>query len=149
MEIRASSPSEPACARLLSQLDAYLTALYPSDHLHLLTLDELLRPEVAFVAASERGAVLGCGALVRRDGYGEIKRMFVEPAARGRRIGEKIMRFLEQLSAAQGISLLRLETGDRQPEALRLYERAGYRRVGPFGDYAANGSSVFMEKRLT
>ena len=105
MEIRASSPSEPACVRLLSRLDAYLMALYPSDHLHILTLDELLRPEVVFVAASELGTVLGCGALVRRDGYGEIKRMYVEPAARGRRIGERIIRFLEHLSAANGSSV--------------------------------------------
>jgi L-2-amino-thiazoline-4-carboxylic acid hydrolase len=45
--------------------------------------------------------------------------------------------------------LLRLETGNRQPEALRLYERAGYRRIAPYGEYEANGTSIFMEKRMS
>lgn len=123
-------------------------ALYPPEHIHILSVAELLRPEVAFVAARDRGAVIGCGALVRRHGYGEIKRMYVAPGSRGRRIAETILRALEALCASEGLGVLRLETGIRQPEALRLYARAGYRRIGPFGDYAASADSVFMEKRI-
>jgi putative acetyltransferase len=144
--LTASSPSDPSCKRLLSDLDAYLMALYPPEHIRILSVAELLRREVTFVAAHDRGAVIGCGALVRREG--EIKRMYVEPGSRGRRIAETILRSLEELGASEGLGVLRLETGVLQPEALRLYERAGYRRVGPFGDYAANGTSIFMEKRI-
>lgn len=146
IEILTASPSDPSCKRLLSDLDAYLMALYPPEHIHILSVGELLRPGVTFVAARDRGAVIGCGALVRREG--EIKRMYVEPGSRGRRIAETILRSLEELGASEGLGVLRLETGVLQPEALRLYERAGYRRVGPFGDYAANGTSIFMEKRI-
>ena len=75
-------------------------------------------------------------------------RMFVEPRARGKRIGLRILQHLERLASDEGFPVLRLETGNRQPEALALYERSGYRRIGAFGEYAANDASVFMEKKL-
>ncbi len=55
---------------------------------------------------------------------------------------------LEAEARARGLDLMRLETGEDSPEAIRAYERVGYARRGPFGDYEENGSSVFMERRL-
>ena len=148
IEVFGCSPSEPSCVELLSRLDAHLMDLYPAEHNHLLSVSQLLSPEVSFVAARYRDTVVGCGALVRRgSAYAEIKRMFVEPRARGNRIGERILQHLEQVAASEGFTVLRLETGARQPEALRLYERAGYQRIGPFGEYGPSEASVFMEKR--
>jgi GNAT superfamily N-acetyltransferase len=78
----------------------------------------------------------------------EMKRMFVRPQARGQRFGQAILHFLEQLGRNESFVLARLETGIHQAEAMRLYEGAGYRRVGAFGSYADNGVSIFFERDL-
>ena len=149
VEVFGCLPSEPQCLELLTRLDAYLTGLYPPEQNHILSVSQLLAPGVSFVAAHHGGAVVGCGALVRRGrAYAEIKRMFVEPEVRGKRIGRRILAHLERLAALDGFTVLRLETGIRQPEALALYERAGYRHTGPFGEYCSNETSVFMEKPI-
>jgi putative acetyltransferase len=105
-------------------------------------------PEVAFFVARFRGNAVGCGALVRRDGYGEIKRMFVEAATRGHGVGRRLLAAIEHEARALGLPVLRLETGTRQPDAQQLYRSAGFRDIPPFGDYAADPWSVFMEKTL-
>ena len=142
---------------LLSELDAYLYRQYPPEELgteinHILDVAALLQPDVTFVAAWQHEEVLGCGA-IRRGGdaqgpYAEVKRMFVRPMARGQRIAERILQALEQVARAESRQRMLLETGTRQPEALRLYERCGYRVCGPFGGYPPHPLSVFMEKRL-
>jgi len=95
----------------------------------------------------------GCAAVKVVDDvdgpYGEIKRVFVQPHFRGRGISKLLMGELESHLRAQGIELARLETGVHQPEALKLYETLGYDRRAPFGSYAEDPLSVFMEKRLT
>ncbi|HLS87977.1 MAG TPA: GNAT family N-acetyltransferase [Burkholderiales bacterium] len=149
VEIRECAPSEPACRRLLERLDAGLSALYPPEEYDPITLRELLEPHVTFVAARHGGEVVGCGALVRRGSeYAEVKRLYVDPAVRGLGIGKQIMRALEDRGAAEGYRILRAETGTRQPEALALYRRFGYRRIGPFGGYPDCPTTVFLEKRL-
>ena len=77
-----------------------------------------------------------------------MKRMFVLPECRGLRVGYHILSRLESIAVASGIKIARLETGVSQPEALHLYEQAGYVRCGPFGEYAEDPLSVFMEKRF-
>jgi putative acetyltransferase len=85
---------------------------------------------------------------VLNDGWGELKRMFVRPALRGQGVAQGILAWLEASVRERGFAVMRLETGVLQPEALRLYERAGYLRRGPFGDYGPDPLSVFMEKHL-
>jgi putative acetyltransferase len=63
-------------------------------------------------------------------------------------VGERLLAELERRARVDGLLVLRLETGVRQPAAVRLYERAGYARRGPFGDYSDDPLSLFMEKRL-
>ena len=149
LEIAVASPTEPESSALTSVLDDYLRALYPPEQNYLLSVEGLLQPGVTFVVARADAAVLGCGAILRHGReYVEIKRMFVQPWARGKRIGERILRYLEEMGRKEGFPLARLETGIRQPEALRLYEHAGYYRVGAFGDYEPGSLSVFMERTL-
>jgi len=81
-------------------------------------------------------------------GYGELKRMFVAPAARGLGLGRRLLDRIERQARWEGLDCLRLETGIHQPEALELYRSAGYTPREPFGDYAPDPLSVFMEKRL-
>jgi putative acetyltransferase len=80
--------------------------------------------------------------------YGEIKRMYVDPAERGQRIGAQVLDTLEQQLAAEGVRLALLETGAEQAAAVRLYQRRGYRPRAAFGGYPDNGLSVFYEKPL-
>jgi len=80
--------------------------------------------------------------------YGEVKRMYVDPVARGRRLGVALLQRLEQQLREEGVALALLETGADQHAAVRLYERAGYARRGPFGGYPDNGLSLFFGKAL-
>ena len=113
-------------------------------------MEALKQPNVLFaVARDDTSVVIGCGAVVLFDDYGELKRMFVPPAQRGRGVAKAIMAYLETHAVQRNCSLLRLETGIHQPEAHGLYARAGYARRGPYGDYPDDPLSVFMEKKIT
>src|SRR5262249_20688448 len=101
-----------------------------------------------FLAARVEGAVAGCGALLNRSDFGELKRMFVLPEHRGLGIGRRLLEMLEARARCLNLGLARLETGVSQPEALRLYARAGYRQRGSYGGYPEDGLTVFMEKAL-
>jgi len=147
IRVADESPDQPDVRRLIEELDAYQQSLYPAESNHLLDLSSLLQPNGRFaVARSERGEALGCAAVVLMDGFAEIKRMFVSPRARGGGIGRHLLAHVEEQALAGGRRVLRLETGIHQPEALGLYERAGYARRGPYEGYADDPLSVFMEK---
>ena len=75
--------------------------------------------------------------------------MYVEPAARRRGLSKRLLVALEDVARNMGYVALRLETADRQPEAIRLYESAEYHRIEPFGPYVGSERSVCFEKRLT
>ncbi len=81
-------------------------------------------------------------------GYGEVKRMFVAPEARGQNIARAILRCIEDQAAREGLTLMRLETGIHQAAAHALYRSGGYAECAPFGEYRLDPLSVFMEKRL-
>ena len=149
VEIRPLPPTDPAVRRLIAELDRLQTSLYPAESNHLDPIEVLAGPDVTFLAAFVGGEAVGCGAVKRMPGrYGEIKRVFVDPAARRRGVGRAMMEALETDLLTHGIDLARLETGVRQPEALALYEHSGYVRIPPFGDYREDPLSVFLEKRL-
>ena len=149
MRIALESPAQPEVTRLIAALDAYLQSLYPPASNHLVQVAELRGSAVLFaVVRDEAGIACGCGAVMPLPEGGEIKRMYVSPLLRGQGAGRGLLQFLEQQAAERGMRLLRLETGIHQPEALRLYERAGYARCPPFGGYQPDAMSVFMEKRL-
>ena len=149
MNLALESVDQPDVRALIDALDAYQGALYPPESNYHLSVEALMRPNVLFAVARDADrAALGCGAVVLLDGYGELKRMFVPPAQRGRGIAKSIITFLEAHAVQRNCYLLRLETGVHQPEAHGLYARAGYARRGPYGDYPDDPLSVFMEKKL-
>jgi putative acetyltransferase len=156
VHIRPERADHPQVVALLDALDRYLGALYEPKANHILSVGALLAPDVSFFAAWQGDRVVGTGALRRMPGepatggmaYGEIKRMYVDPALRGQRLGARMLAALERAAQAQGLELSLLETGRDQHEAVRLYESAGYARRGPFGGYPDNGLSVFMDKAL-
>ena len=156
VEIQRERADHPQVAALLDALDRYLGELYEPEANHILSVSALLAPEVSFFVARHGDDIVGTGAVRRMPGeidtagqpYGEVKRMYVDPALRGQRIGERLLQTLEGSLRDQGVALSLLETGRDQREAVRLYERCGYTRRGAFGGYPDNGLSLFMSKAL-
>ena len=140
---------EPQQARaLLEASHAMMLELFTPEANHFLSLDALAAPDISFFVARLGTRTVGCGALAIRDGYGEIKSMFVDPEARGTGVAAGLMGQLEAEAVAQGLETIRLETGTLLEAAQALYRRHGFTTCGPFGDYSAHPHSVFMEKRL-
>jgi putative acetyltransferase len=149
MHITFESPDQPEIIALIADLDAYLLALYPPESVYALDINTLTQPHVRFaVARNSEGAAAGCGAIMLTPEYAEVKRMFVHPAARGTGAAKRLLAKLEEAAREAGCPAMVLETGPDQPEALGLYERLGFARRGPYGDYADDPLSVFMEKPL-
>lgn len=148
LQFKVDDPTAADIAPLIQQLDGYLTELYPTGNIHPVSVDELTQPNVTFLTARVDGTPVACGACVRHEDYVEVKRMYVLPACRGLGLGKQLLEALEREVRRTGNTLIRLETGTAQTEALELYERAGYRRCPPFGDHCANPRSICMEKLL-
>lgn len=107
-------------------------------------------PRSAFIIAWLDGEAVGCGAIRPMDNphYAEVKRMYVRPAFRGRGISRRILTDLEQRARDFDYHYLQLETGILQPEAIGLYESAGFYRIPNFGKYAEDDMSVCYQKVL-
>lgn len=106
-----------------------------------------VNPAARFVVATVDGVSAGCGALQPIDDQTvEVKRMYVRPAHRGAGIARRVLAALEDLAVGSHYPLIRLETGSRQPEAIRLYESAGYRPIPPYGPYVHSPLSLCYEK---
>jgi putative acetyltransferase len=105
---------------------------------------------VAFEVADDgTEQAVGCGGLRTLDpSHGEIKRMYVVPDRRGTGVSTAILSALEGEARGRGWARLVLETGDQQPDAMRLYEREGYTRIPNFGYYADSALSICYEKAL-
>lgn len=145
---RKASPHEPGATALLQASHAYLQSLYPPEDNYFLSIDALAEPHITFIVAEQNGQTIGCAALANKGPYGEVKSMFTTPAARGDGTGAALMDALETEARTLSLSMMKLETGDDLYPAHRLYERHGFTRCGPFGDYPASIHSVFMEKQL-
>ena len=147
VKMHLESPLHKDIVEMLEALDLYLASLYPPSSNHLLSVESLAGENIRFLVARVEGRAVGCGALVLdKHGYGEIKRMYVNPQYRGFGIGDGILRNLERLAVEEGQGIVRLETGVDQPAALQLYRKAGYTECEPFGDYTPDPLSIFMEK---
>jgi putative acetyltransferase len=147
--VNAETPDQPEVRDMLARLDAYCAALYPAESNHLMDIASLMQGDVLFLVARDvDGAAVGCAALVNQQEYGEVKRMFVDERKRGLGTGRKLLEHLVMFARMSGLSVLRLETGIHQPEAIGLYERLGFERRAPFGDYREDPLSLFMEMRL-
>jgi putative acetyltransferase len=147
-QIAAEDPDGADVVALLRLADDWYATLYPAESNHLLDIAALRQPGTTFFAARESGRLLGFGAVSERGDYAEIKRMYVAAAARGRKLGRRLLDRLEAHALTRGIRCFRLETGIRQPEAIALYRRAGYRDIPPFGNYRPDPLSLFLEKRF-
>jgi putative acetyltransferase len=149
-EVVKADPRLAEITAMIGALDRYMGELYPAESVFLVDVDALALPNVHFFAAKLEGVFVGCGAIMEKGrDYTEVKRIFVDPSARGLGLGRKIIDTLVEQTRALGIPLMRLETGISQPEALSLFEACGFQRCGAFGDYSADDPySVFMERMV-
>ena len=147
--IVAERPDSADAMLLIDELEAYLAPQYPAESRHGYSVEKLIRQQVAFFVMRQDGVPAGCGG-VQRFGtdYGEVKRMYVRPQFRGLGLAKLMLHCLAEHALQHGVPVLRLETGIYQTEAIGLYERWGFQRIPPFGDYQADSLSLFYEKRI-
>lgn len=148
LSISAESPLTKDAATLIAGSEAALREHYTADECFSFDTSQLAKPDTRFFVARKDDEPVGCVALVNYGSFGEIKRLFVPRTARGLGVAKALMDHLEADAQAQGLSIVRLETGDKLAAAVALYEARGYVRRGAFGDYEEIAASTFMEKLL-
>jgi putative acetyltransferase len=143
-------PDSADAMQLINELDAHLAGhAYPQESRHAFSIDKLVREGVAFFVTRYEGKPAGCGGLklFARE-YGEIKRMYVRPVCRGLGLGKAMLERLAEYARERQVSVLRLETGIYQTEAIGLYESFGFQRRPPFGEYKDDALSIYYEKTI-
>ncbi len=151
MRIEPTDPESDGARALIAMSDTYMTALYPAESNHLESASALKASNVLFLGCFLGDRLVGCGAVKILSDYGEYgepQRVLLLESHRGIDYSKAILERLAGHLKQKGIALARLETGIRQPEALGLYRRLGYVERKPFGAYAEDPLSLFMEKRL-
>lgn len=109
----------------------------------------LTHDDIRYLAVVDAGRAVACGGIQALDAAtGELKRMYVRPAYRGRGIARQLLVALEELALRQGHTTVCLETGTYLPAAIGLYRSCGYQPIPVYGEYARNPYSVCFAKRL-
>ena len=147
--VEADAGSQEATA-LMTALDADLRERYPGAPIHGIDVEEFRRTGGVFLIGRLEGVAVACGALrpFGVDGVGEVKRMFVRRGYRGRGFSRVVLQAVEQVARRSGYRAVRLETGLGQPEAMALYESAGYHLIPCYGVHAGEPDSRCYEKSL-
>ena len=148
--IKRITPDDPSVKSLIQKLDRELWERYPTEQAFFDNFNKLPSDARVVIAFDGENAV-GCGAfkpLAKPGKAVEIKRMYVDSEMRGRAIGVLILENLETWAIEEGYQLSRLETGNNQPEAIRLYEKVGYYWIENYEPYIGVESSICFEKKL-
>ena len=151
VEFRREELSAPVVQQLISALNAELEARYPEEGANFFRLEpeEVAEGRGAFLVAYLADKPIGCGAIrLNKPGVAEIKRMYVDPTLRGRRVGRQIVIALEAQARQLGAKRIVLETGPRQPDAIAMYAHAGFHEIPLYGEYIGSLFSVCMAKDL-
>lgn len=149
--VEATDPLGPDATRLLDEMTKeillrYRGVLEPSG---VLPANEPLAPGSVYLLVRVKGQPIGCAALRLIDEQtAEIRRMYVAPSARRQGIARALLLELERRAGEFGYKMLRLETGNRQHEAVALYESYGFRRIPPYGRHIDDPLSLCFEKTV-
>jgi putative acetyltransferase len=146
--IARERPDTADAVTLIEELEAVLSPLYAEESRHGYSVEKLIRQGVHFFVGRVDGVPAACGGIQFYPGFGELKRMYVRDAWRGRGLGHAMLEHLARHARASACTLLRLETGIHQQEAIKLYERWGFRRIEAFPPYRPDPVSIFYEKRI-
>jgi GNAT superfamily N-acetyltransferase len=149
LEFRAAALDAPESLELIEAVQQEYVVRYGGRDVTQLGVAEFAPPQGIFVIGRDAGQPVACGGVrLVGDDVGELKRMYVVPAARRRGIARALLDHLEREARKLGAMRLRLETGLHQPEALALYANAGYVDAEPFGHYAGAPLARHLAKDL-
>ncbi|GLY34555.1 N-acetyltransferase [Amycolatopsis sp. NBRC 101858] len=149
IEITAVTWDDPDAVRLRAAQRTELDARYGTDDHEPGAMPSAETMAVFLVARDAGGTAIGCGGLrLLGAGSGEVKRMYVDPAARGTGVATALLRALEDRARDFGIARLLLETGTGQPDAIRFYQREGYEPIEAYGPYVGEPLSRCFARDL-
>ena len=148
-ELRTVGYADPVAQLLIERVQQEYVLRYGGRDAAVVDPAEFSPPLGLFLVAEADGLPAGCGGWrTHGSGVAELKRMYVDPPFRRRGIAALLLTELERTAAAAGHRRVLLNSGDRQPEALALYARAGYTPVAGYGVYADAPGAVFLGKDL-
>jgi putative acetyltransferase len=151
MQIKIDDLRGPEIAALLQEHIHHMSSISPPESMHALDLNALRSPNITFWTAWEGNRLLGCCALKQlSSAHAEVKSMRTARTDLRKGVADKVLLVVVQTAQQRGYERLSLETGS-QPEfapARALYEKFGFTRCGPFGDYELDPLSVYMTKLL-
>ena len=148
LSILRTNAADPTFINLVEQLDADLAIRDGKEHGFYATFNTLQQIKYV-VLADDQDQAVGCGAIKAFDDNSmEVKRMFTLPAYRGKGVAGTILQELEKWAKELQCTACLLETGKRQPEAIALYQKAGYRQIANYGQYAGIENSVCFKKLI-
>jgi len=148
IKIIRTNSDNPDFTDLVKSLDALLAELDGDDHAFYSQFNKTNKLKHV-VVAYENNIPVGCGAIREfATGVMEVKRMYTSPESRGKGIATKVLIELEKWATELSCFMCKLETGKRQPEAINLYRKNGYKIIPNYGQYGAMENSVCFEKEL-
>ncbi|MBP7261274.1 MAG: GNAT family N-acetyltransferase [Bacteroidia bacterium] len=148
-KIKRTDSDDSDFQRLVIELDKDLAVRDGEDHAFFAQFNKIAAIKHVVVAYENDDAV-GCGAIKEyEENVMEVKRMFVPIEKRGKGIASIVLGELENWAKELGYQKCILETGKKQPEAIRLYQKNNYTTIKNYGQYADVESSVCFEKLLT
>jgi putative acetyltransferase len=147
IKILRTDSSHPDFINLVKLLDAELAERDGKDHPFYAQYNKI--DKIKYTVAYENEKPIACGAIKEYSpGTMEIKRMYTLPECRGKGAATKVLIELEKWTAELSYSKCILETGKKQPEAIALYKKNGYKLIPNFGQYAGVENSVCFEKEM-
>jgi len=141
-------PTRPDLAAMHEARIAFSFEGYDPEDCFTPPISALANPDMRFRVARLDGTLAGMAALRIDDGWGEVKAVFTDPEMRGQGIARALMEELETVARSEGLSRLRLETGNLHKDALIFYPRLGWTEIPRFDPYPVNETSIFFEKVL-
>ncbi|MFF2907457.1 GNAT family N-acetyltransferase [Paenibacillus sp. NPDC057934] len=154
VEFAVVAPNNKDLRELIVTLDEELLERYPHETIYVVDFSDPKVQEMTFVVAYVNGQPVGCGGLRPLDYLDperramELKRFYVDSSCRKMGIATKMLLFLEGKALAAGYREILLETGIKQPEAIGLYVKHGYRPIDLFGPYVGDPDSLCYGKTL-
>jgi GNAT superfamily N-acetyltransferase len=140
---------DPVAVALIEAVQQVYVARYGGRDATPVEPGEFAPPRGLLLVGRLAGEPVACGGWrIVEPGLAELKRMYVASGFRGRGLSRILLAALEDSARQVGVTRLRLETGHRQPEAIRLYETSGYSRIDKFGVYRHDPGSTCYGKSL-
>ena len=148
IKVKRTDSGNPDFIELVKHLDADLAIRDGAEHSFYDAFNKIDQIKYVIVLY-ENDQPLSCGAIKEyAPKVMEVKRMYTSPGSRGKGLAGLVLKELENWAAEMSYENCILETGKKQPEAIRLYKKNGYQLIPNYGQYAGIENSVCFEKKI-